>query len=328
MWFETLMGFREESPAQVRELLEVRGPFLSSLVNQQSYHFGRLEVPQLSGLRQRNRLDGGLKKLKLEEIVADVKALHQLPENVGALFQAASQFNLLEMVDPEVTPERGVGIYEYDRTQGPACAIACGAGTIYRNYFAPVKDQTGQSKERQIDCLEDLGLELGNATAKLWQMKNGYAFASRAGLEKINQQLSRLDENAYEQLKGLLRVGVQWDTEVTLTGNRKQVTQVYASALPVGYSEHPVDLWAPFARLILEATYEATFWIALENYRRTGNNKVYLTLVGGGVFGNKLEWIFSAIAKAVAKFSQEPLTVYVVSYGQSSPELQSFLRTQ
>ena len=60
------------------------------------------------------------------------------PENAGALFQVASQLNLLEMTGPEVTPEDGVTIYQDDRTQGPACAIAAGAATIYRNYFAPV----------------------------------------------------------------------------------------------------------------------------------------------------------------------------------------------
>lgn len=29
-------------------------------------------------------------------------------------------------------------IYEFDRTQGPACAIACGAGTIFRNWLVPL----------------------------------------------------------------------------------------------------------------------------------------------------------------------------------------------
>jgi hypothetical protein len=82
---------------------------------------------------------------------------HQAPENAGALFQVASQFNLLEMVSPTVTPEDGVTRYQHDRTPRPAphpsrlarfahsrlrttarCTIAGGAATIYRNYFAPV----------------------------------------------------------------------------------------------------------------------------------------------------------------------------------------------
>ena len=327
MWFETLTGFQEASPDQVRQLLEIKGPFLNSRVNQRSYRFGRLEIPSLSALSCRNKISTGPKRLKIQEIVADVQELHQIPQNAGALFQAASQFNLLEMVGPEVTPERGVGIYEYDRTQGPACAIACGAGTIYRNYFAKVNGKVGQSASNQIDCLADIGKALGNEESQLWKMKNGYALASKTGLKSINQKLEKLDTAAYERLKEQLRIGIQWDTEVTLNNNRRQVTQVFVSALPVGYSEHPAVLWEPLARLVLEATYEASFWTAVENYQKNGNNRVFLTLVGGGVFGNDFSWIFSAIARAIEKFSHEPLDVYLVSYGRSSERVQSFLKS-
>jgi hypothetical protein len=57
-------------------------------------------------------------------VTGDVWRMHLLPENAGALFQLASQFNLLEMTGPEVTPENGVvTIYQHDHTQGPACVI-------------------------------------------------------------------------------------------------------------------------------------------------------------------------------------------------------------
>lgn len=76
------------------------------------------------------------------------------------------------MVGPDVTPEDGVARYEYDRTQGPACAMAAGAATIYRNYFAPVGEQTGQTTKRQLDGLADIGAELSasldRGVADLW----------------------------------------------------------------------------------------------------------------------------------------------------------------
>jgi len=56
------------------------------------------------------------------------------PNSWKNLFEVASQINLLEMINQSSKPEDGIGIYEYDNTQGPKCAIACGAGTIYRNY--------------------------------------------------------------------------------------------------------------------------------------------------------------------------------------------------
>jgi hypothetical protein len=53
-----------------------------------------------------------------------------------------------------VTPEHGVTRYQYDRTQGPACAIA-GAATIHRNFFAPVGGSDGQTTGRQFDGLTE-----------------------------------------------------------------------------------------------------------------------------------------------------------------------------
>jgi hypothetical protein len=182
MWFETLVGFYEESPQQVRDNIAVDGEMLKSYVNGKLFVCGRLETPTLAQLRKRvHSSEHKIGKISVREVVANVQHLHENESNAGSLFQVASQFNLLEMVSPTVTPEQGVGIYERDRTQGPACAIAAGAGTIYRNYFAIVNGQIGQSASNQIDCLADIGAALGNSENRLWTMKNGYALASRFG---------------------------------------------------------------------------------------------------------------------------------------------------
>ena len=64
----------------------------------------------------------------------------------------ASQFNVLEMVSPDVGPEavmchvtcmrmaaarnalhaQGITGYQHDHTQGPACAMSCPAATVFR----------------------------------------------------------------------------------------------------------------------------------------------------------------------------------------------------
>src|SRR2546427_10853657 len=148
MWFETLTGFLEESPQQVRENITVDGKTLKSHVNGKVLVYGQLEIPSLAELRARvNTSRHEVGKISVREVVANVQDLHTNASNAGALFQVASQFNLLEMVSPSVTPEWGVGMYEHDRTQGPACAVAAGAGTIYRNYFAIVNGHTGQSAQ-------------------------------------------------------------------------------------------------------------------------------------------------------------------------------------
>ncbi|UCF36054.1 MAG: hypothetical protein JSU96_14695 [Acidobacteriota bacterium] len=325
-WFEKLTGFAEESPEQVRTRMTVDGDRMMSAANGRKMVCGRLETPSLGELRvlaQAVPTTPG--KLDLAEVVGDVQQLHQQPENEGALFQVASQFNLLEMVSPAVTPEAGIGRYEGDRTQGPACAIACGAGTIYRNYFAPVHGQSGQSEGNQIDCLFDLGTELGNSNQRLWKMSNGYALASASGLQIISERLSSASELERDRLREKVRIGIQWGTEVTLDDSGRCVTQAYCSALPVAYSRLPAELWDRFAQLVLEAAYEATLCVAVLNLSKYGSHKVFLTLLGGGAFGNSAGWIIAALERALRRFDKVPLEVVIVSYGHSNPRIRELI---
>lgn len=325
-WFEELTGFSEESPEQVRANLHLDGETLTSRINGKAMVCGRLETPSLAELRKRvlslGRSDG---KLSVREVVGNVRALHTDESNAGALFQVASQFNLLEMISPNRIPEDGVEIYENDPTQGPACAIAAGAGTIYRNYFAPVNGRTGQSEENQIDCLADLGRELGNTDNRLWMMRNGYALASRDGLKEISERLRSLDENGRDELRKLLRIGIQWNTQVTLKDCTHLVSQAYCSALPIAYSDYSAELWEDFARLVLEASYEAAICAAILNSRNTGNNRVFLTLLGGGAFGNRMPWITDSIRHVFQRYENWDVDLVFVSYSGSSPHIQQLV---
>jgi hypothetical protein len=286
-WFENLTGIEEKSPEQVRRELSVESDQIVC-PNGKRITFGRLETPKLSELRQGVAdLHVATRRSTICEVVGDVRALHADPANADALFQVASQFNLLEMTGPSVTPQRGVGIYESDPTQGPACAIACGAGTIYRNYLAVVGDSIGQCDDAQIDCSSDLGIRLGNVGERLWSMQNGYLFPTNDGLNEISTKLQKSTEDELDDLRGDLRIGLQWQADVTLPGASDKVSQAYCSALPVAYCRQPAEQWTEFAKLILDAAYEATLCAAVINATQTGVNTVYLTLLGGGVFGNR-----------------------------------------
>ena len=101
-WFERLTGFRETSYDDTRAKLKVEGSRLQSLVNGKSYGIGELELVPLQALRERVKSAGGLPgRLKVSVVTGDVRQMHQSPENAGALFQVASQFNLLEMTSPD-----------------------------------------------------------------------------------------------------------------------------------------------------------------------------------------------------------------------------------
>lgn len=329
MWFQKLTGCGEESAEQIRRQIHVNGDRMTFDANGRTVSCGTLETPTLDELRRRvAELPSPSGTLHVNEVVADVQELHADTKSAGALFQVASQFNLLEMVSPSVSPEDGIDGYEFDRTQGPACAVACGAGTIYRNYFADVDGQTGQTATRQIDCLRNVGDMLGNTHERLWTMKNGYAIASASGLAEISESLSQMSEAERDTLRSKLRIGIQWNTQVTLNSAEHQVTQTYCSALPVAYSRLSPTLWKDFASLVLEAAYEATFCAAALNSAATGNKKVFLTLLGGGAFGNDQEWILDAIYRALQLFAENDLNVSIVSYGRANDGVQQLIRRQ
>lgn len=318
MWFQRLMGFAEQSPEHVRSMIEHRGEYLVSRANGRRVRCGWLSTPSLAELRaaaaECDASQGG-QRSSVREVVGDVAGLHRDEANAGALVQAASQFNLLEMAHPSVTPEAGVGIYEGDATQGPACAVACGGGTIFRNYFVEVGDQRGQTASAQINCAGELLAELGGPEA--WTVRNGYALPTTAGLAAANARLASSNPRQKEWLRGLLRVGVQHEVEVV--GTDHCVTQVYGSALPVAYGEPPSHLWEPVARLVLEASYEATLRVA----RQHGIRRVLLTLLGGGVFGNEPSWIADSIVRAVRLV--DDLDIRIVSFRRSSPTVRAIV---
>jgi hypothetical protein len=327
-WFEKLTGFQENGYQETRVQLEVADGKLCSRINGASYGIGELELVSLEVLRERARSSGhSLGRLKTSVVRGDVGRMHCSAENAGALFQVASQFNLLEMVSPRVTPEDGVTRYEDDPTQGPACAIAAGAATIYRNYFAPINGSQGQTASRQLDGLADLGKALSGAInlplGQLWTMQNGYALASRTGLDAIARHLHTLVPDQIDALRAKLRIGIHRDVEVTQAAgqHRPIVSQAFCSALPVAYSRVPPEHWENFAVLVLEAAYEATLWAAVSNAQRGVSNVVFLTFLGGGAFGNPTNWIHAAMRRALRLLHSFDLDVRLVSYGPPSKEI-------
>eukprot|EP00746_Dinoflagellata_sp_MGD_P148609 gnl/MRDRNA2_/MRDRNA2_80802_c0_seq1.p1 gnl/MRDRNA2_/MRDRNA2_80802_c0~~gnl/MRDRNA2_/MRDRNA2_80802_c0_seq1.p1 ORF type:complete len:146 (-),score=16.87 gnl/MRDRNA2_/MRDRNA2_80802_c0_seq1:109-546(-) len=76
--------------------------------------------------------------------------------------------------------------------------------------------------------------------------------------------------------------------------------------------------------MVLSASYEATLWVGLltalrhggddPRLRLPGPRRVYLTCLGGGVFGNPMSWITTAMKEALSKFENVDLEVCIVTY--------------
>ncbi len=323
-WFERLFGFQETSDA-VYANLRVAGETLRSRANGRSFAIGTLETPTLAELRERVDIRRGT-PIRVRNIVGEAGALHGDPANAHALIQAASQFNLLEMVSPDVTPEAGITGYARDHTQGPACAVAAAAATVYRNYFVPLGDQIGQTADQQIDCLCDVQDWLSGGGEPLFEMRNGYAMPARGLLSAFDARFSALESSEVDKLRSCLRIGLHWDVEVTYPNAGHLVSQAYCSALPLAYWPESSGQANRFAALILEALYEATLLAAIENADRYPGAPVYLTSVGGGVFGNDDRWIVSAMNRAFELCAESGLDVRIVNFREITDSYQALER--
>lgn len=306
-WFERLFGFEEGDWASTQRAFHLEGSRLRSRVNGRTFAIGTFSTPSLAWLRaQTDGAAAGRLELR-HEVIGDVLELHARPENRDAVFQVASQFNCLEFAGPEVVPEDGVTGYAFDPTQGPACSLAAAAATVVRNYFADVGGVPGQTRERQLDNLDALAQQLGERGA-YWDVVNGYTRSDEARLERLRAVLDGRDREA---LLGAVKVGLHRDVEVTFATRYTEpaepthVTQVFCSALSCGYTRVGLDHWEPLATLVLDAAYEATLRAAV----LAGQRRVWLTLLGGGAFGNRREWITSAIGRALARMERVDLEV-------------------
>eukprot|EP01041_Mallomonas_annulata_P006280 gene6280-12720_t len=347
-WFEELFGFKENDldyesiqfqfqiDKDERNLLR-----LTSLVNSASYHIGSFTRPTVAEIRDEAIRIGKIGNVRLHHITTPdegVFGMHTSKKFAGSLFQAASQFNCLEFTSSTGVPENGVTCYMYDPTQGPACAIAAGPATVYRNYLVECNGVNGQSTHSQFNNLETVETILDNVNQKYFQIQNGYTMANKSSVERLNKTLLNNPELS-AHVQDNVRIGLHSNVEVPFSckyrryehsseKDKQIVSQAYCSALSCGYSNIPLSTWEPFACIILNAAYEATLWAGVANYAKEGSSGVLLTFLGGGVFGNKLEWIMDAMLGAICRVSEatKDLDVYIVHYGSINNEVVDYLQ--
>ena len=172
-----------------------------------------------------------------------------------------------------------------------------------------------------INALAGVGIalsaELGLPVSELWEMRNGYALCTAGGLDGITRLLGGAEDDLRDELRAQLAIGLHRNVEVTdvRESARRVVSQAFCSALPVAYGSGSPTAWEPFARLVLEASYEALL-SAVEQSSAGGSKIVLLTRVGGGAFGNADKWIDDATVRALTIVGHAGLDVRLVSHGR------------
>lgn len=244
----------------------------------------------------------------------DIGALQADPDNRDAVFQVASNFNGLETVDAQQNiDEQFLEHYIYDRTQGPSASISAAPGLIARHYFMYYNPETPRNTWPQtvehhvnfLDALEDV------------------LPVSKAGYVVLPEEPCKLTQDSY----GAIKIGFHANVQVThgfilnsdehlfiAKDNQAQIiNQVFTAAIDLGntnYVHYNNPVACELACHILNAAYEGTLRKAFVE----GKKRVFLTLVGGGVFGNDLSWIFDAISRMSDFIQESGLEVTLIWY--------------
>eukprot|EP00727_Mastigamoeba_balamuthi_P007611 m51a1_g3470 hypothetical protein (477) ;mRNA; f:743993-745752 len=332
-WFEHIAGigekeFRESKPPPI-EVLDAPdvAPLLPghclAVVNTKTgrkYGAGKFSLVSLEFLQKLLPRTGDDQKPCTLELVygsvrgsmakLDVGAMQSDPANAGAVFQAASNFNAVEAPAPSRSPDHPTFTeqYIYDHTQGPLASISAGAAAITRVH-APFFDQEdcsfswAQTRERQVEMLSNL--------KEYFTVRNGYV--EQTGKEKPLPD----SESELSKLRSKVCVGVHSSVEVIFgpmgygsmpaIDSTRKIDQVFCAAMNVGQGMSGMrNCELPDCieriRLLLEAAYEATYLAAIAN----GRERLFLTLVGGGVFDNPIDEICGAVARAHSLCTTHP----------------------
>ncbi|EAY20902.1 hypothetical protein TVAG_437280 [Trichomonas vaginalis G3] len=322
-YFKLVFGFKE-SLENVRKNIDVikNNDGSISMYNKilnENYSAGEFKVVGIEDIpKHEDRNDGTLNIILGGKIhrngfsPVDSLASQSIPENDGATFLAASNFNCLEFTSSRQTAYDGITCYEADPTQGPYCAIACAPGALYRNYFVEINGKQGQF-DQEINLLYETPIHV----------KGGYPLIDN---EQANYlQNSNFDWNNLNHYK----VGSHSNLTVTtsmlrgrmMKTNMQQITHhIYAAALNFASNVVETPFTSKLSQYLLEAEYKATILQAWDNSikypNRAGSNKLYLTLLGGGVFNNPIDRICEQINKNLDLIQKSGLEVYVVCYSR------------
>ena len=298
---------------------------------QTTWRAGRFDTLSIEDLRQQAQAAMGTtppRAAPLPIIVEDGvdigRAQARLTSDDRAMVQIASNFNCLEVPSRTCAPDYGslVTNYAIDATQGPAASFGVPAASLLRAHYAfcdgpeAVSGSAdasvwGQTSARQIDLLCDVTSHFG------WCV-NG-----KVTLRGDEEPLGSSDDQV-KAVAEQIRIGLHTDAEVVFDRAERQPTSrgVQLGVLPSDARplvdqvlsasvnlNSPGEVGGPEAdreerldnlvRAALRAAYQGAYLAAILRERRT----LLLTLIGGGVFGNRRDAILQAMAEAHAEWA-------------------------
>lgn len=224
-------------------------------------------------------------------------------------FQAASQFNSFEMINPNITPYDGIEIYINDDTQGPRQALACSPGIFVRNYW--------ETNERgsQFNALEHL--ELSTLNGYLLWGTSPQAIWPRIARDVNSIMIPCM---VYTQVVGVTKK----QGRIYQHNSNKVIHQIYSSAVPVNKYGNggDNDIQLKIAKTIILAEYVGTIGMGLLLYANDrgispvtfDRPRINLTLIGSGAFNVDRSIIIDCIIEAIKQFTGYEFDIYIHTY--------------
>lgn len=280
----------------------------------------------------------------------DIGAMQANQANQNANFQVASNFNVLEASG---SPRDGIEQYLFTTAQGEEASISAAPGAIYRMYFLDHKKNGTQyigQFEKQVELLD----AFDGITAFKIPIYNGYIHFDK------HNPCRKLTDHEIEEYIPLVKIALHRNIQVTTglamlpgilpqsyhnaslmeqslygynqvipTTQNQFINQIFTAAVNLA---DPSNVNQPgienLAKMLLYAAYEGTLktsFLAHKNFGAT--NKVFLTIVGGGVFCNKLNWVATAIERCEEFIKQSGLNVTLIIYNGNDPNFSNRMKT-
>lgn len=271
-----------------------------------AFHCGRFTTPTLAELAKAAWRPRRLRLVVLggASPLLDIGSL-QAWSAKGTLFQVASQFNALESPGPYLPP---IADYYFDPTQGPRASISAFPGTLLRQYAAPgprghrFAQQTGG---KQIDLLRDaIGagqVEEGYLLGEAIRPRGGSAADADGVVERLESRFRKIRIGLHESVE--VRFGHDWHGAVPT--RRPRIDQVFTSTIAGGQYGAEALLGRRRFERVAETLLRAAYLGTLRSAIALDRDRVVLTLIGGGVFGNPLPLIWRSILWAASECERE-----------------------
>lgn len=264
----------------------------------------------------------GRKELpKISIVNSEIMKEIQNPDNEGAYFVLASQFNGAEFPS-ESSVVGQIDEYKFDRTGGPRGQLAVhpAAGQF-------ILDNAETEERKGINALLEL-LSAWNAAGLELSLKNGYLVIPTLDQSTAKTAMDVLKRNLHTVrilcMQNLPATGLT-PNHMGLCEATHRVNIVYAAAVPVQCYMNPREADQGLFQLqIAEALSTAQYYGSLKKAAADGKPKiVYWMALGGGVFNNDWDTIVGSMSKAVEMLTQvelDTLDIRVLAWVGSEEE--------